>query len=141
MKGLDPLIAEITLAIIIITMATILLVHQSGFLRQTQFAAEPTFNCAFGRAAITDAIVTGDVTNVIIRNMGRIPLDITARLIDVDGMEQPAITTLPIAVGEGKIASISFDSSGMSCEEFGQVLVFSNCPEVRPIFEGPATCT
>ena len=139
-KGVDPLIAEVVLAIIVVSLGVIVFSQQSALFRQQQTRIQPVFNCAFAGAQVTDVIVSNSTGTVILRNTGQMPLQVTLQVFDVTGNQRPIMTPQPISLEVGRLASATFDMTGLLCQAFDRVSVFTDCENVRPLWASPAKC-
>jgi hypothetical protein len=140
LKGVDPLVAEVVLAVIVVSVAIVIFSQQSFLVQQRQPAIQSVFDCAFAGAHITDVIVAGSQGTVLIQNTGRMPINATLVVFDVLNNQRAVLTPQPATLEVGKLSSIRFDMSGIACESFGSAQVFTNCEIVRPGWSSPAKC-
>lgn len=136
MKGLSPLLATVLIISITVAIATLFMGWMTNVTKETQITVGNKTTTAVDCSAAdisVDAVYLDFAANrsrVAVRNSGFVDDKIvSASMHNTNGDTLGVVTSLPVNMSKGALATIEFNMSGKisNCGNFSQVIVTTQC--------------
>ncbi len=136
MKGLSPLLATVLLISITVAIATIVMGWMTNVTKESQITignkTATAVDCSASDISV-DAVYmdfSANRSRVAVRNSGFVDDKIvSASMLNSNGDTLGVVTSLPINMSKGALATIEFNMSGKmsNCNNFSQIIVTTQC--------------